>query len=79
MIENVFNSWRDAAGNVKRWSEKNDTMSHWSASNLLWAEAGTRKVRGHKELPELTEALITDPGPTDGATRNSIVTETPAS
>ena len=58
VIENVFNNWREATGNVKRWSEKKDMISRWSASGLLWAEAGFRKVRGYKKMPELMEAFV---------------------
>jgi transposase-like protein len=57
VIENVFNNWREATGNVKHWSEKKDMISRWSASGLLWAEVGFRKVRGYKEMPKLMEAL----------------------
>jgi transposase-like protein len=59
LIENVLRNWREATGNIKRWNEKNDMVSRWMASGLLWAEAGFRKVRGHEDLPRLAQALST--------------------
>jgi len=59
LIENVQRNWREATGNIKRWNEKNDMVSRWMASGLLWAEAGFRKVRGHEDLPRLAQALST--------------------
>lgn len=57
LIENVLRNWREATGNVKRWSEKEDMVSRWMASGLLWAEAGFRKIRGHEDLGHLEKAL----------------------
>ncbi|NIP19095.1 MAG: IS256 family transposase [Xanthomonadales bacterium] len=57
LIENVLRNWREATGNVKRWSEKKDMVSRWMASGLLWAEAGFRKVRHAEDLPQLKVAL----------------------
>ena len=57
LIENVLRNWREATGNIKRWNEKEDMVSRWMASGLLWAEAGFRKVRGHEDLPRLAQAL----------------------
>lgn len=58
LIENVLRNWREATGNIKRWNEKEDMVSRWMASGLLWAEAGFRKVRGHEDLPRLAQALL---------------------
>lgn len=57
LIENTLRNWREATGNVKRWSEKEDMVSRWMASGLLWAEAGFRKVRGHEDLGALAQSL----------------------
>ena len=57
LIENVIRNWRKQSGNVKRWNEKNDMVSRWMASGLLWAEAGFRKIRNAGELPHLASAL----------------------
>ena len=59
LIENVLRNWREATGNIKRWNEKEDMVSRWMASGLLWAEAGFRKVRGHEDLPRLAQSLST--------------------
>lgn len=57
LIENVLRNWREATGNVKRWNEKDDMVSRWMASGLLWAESCFRKVRGHEDLHHLAQAL----------------------
>lgn len=56
-IENAFRNWREATGNVKRWSLKNDMVSRWSASGMLWAETGFHKIRHAKDLGALATAL----------------------
>lgn len=58
IIENTIRNWREATHNVKLWSEKKEMISRWAASGLLWAEAGYRKVRGYKDLPKLSAALV---------------------
>jgi transposase-like protein len=57
LIENVFRNWREATGNIKRWSEKEDMVPRWMAAGLLWAEAGFRKIRHAEDLPRLAAAL----------------------
>ena len=57
LIENVLRNWREATGNVKRWNEKEDMVSRWMASGLLWAEAGFRRIRHAEDLPRLAAAL----------------------
>lgn len=57
LIENVLRNWREATGNVKRWNEKEDMVTRWMASGLLWAEAGFRKIRYAEDLPHLAAAL----------------------
>jgi hypothetical protein len=42
---------------VKRWNEKEDMVSRWMASGLLWAESGFRKIRHAEDLPQLATAL----------------------
>jgi putative transposase len=56
-IENSFRNWREATRNVKRWSVKNDMVSRWSASGMLWAESGFNKVRHASDLGALAAAL----------------------
>lgn len=57
VIENAFRNWREATGNVKRWSLKNDMVSRWSASGMLWAESGFNKIRYASDLKSLATAL----------------------
>lgn len=61
LIENVLRNWREATGNVKRWSEKADMIPRWMASGLLWAEAGFRRIPHAEDLGELLEALSSEP------------------
>jgi transposase-like protein len=56
-IENSFRNWREATGNVKRWSLKRDMVSRWSASGMLWAESGFNKIRHAKDLGALATVL----------------------
>jgi len=56
-IENALRNWREATGNVKRWSERKDMVSRWMASGMLWAEAGFRKIRHAGDLEGLAAAL----------------------
>jgi len=56
-IENSFRNWREATRNVKRWSVKNDMVSRWSASGMLWAESGFNKIRHAADLGQLAIAL----------------------
>ena len=56
-IENAFSNWREATGNVKRWNDKKDMVSRWSASGMLWAEAGFNKIRNAQDLRALVSAL----------------------
>jgi len=62
-IENAFRNWREATGNVKRWSLKNDMVSRWSASGMLWAETGFHKIRHAKDLGALAIALSASVAP----------------
>lgn len=63
-IENAIANWREATGNVKRWNLKGDMVSRWTASGMLWAESGFRKVRHAGDLPELAAALaVSVPSP----------------
>ncbi len=56
-IENVIRNWREATVNVKRWDVRGDMIERWSASGLLWAENGFRRIRHAENLPELQKAL----------------------
>ena len=57
VIENVIRNWREHTNNIKRWNVKADMIERWSASGLLWAESGFRRIRHYEDLPKLREAL----------------------
>lgn len=78
-IENAIANWREATGNVKRWRTEKDMVSRWTASGMLWAESGFRKIRHAGDLPELAAALaVSAPAPQDADAPCSTSTE-PAS
>lgn len=56
-IENVIRNWREHTNNIKRWTVKADMIERWSASGLLWAESGFRRIRHYEDLPKLQVAL----------------------
>lgn len=60
IIENLIRNWRWATGNVKLWEEKTTMVPRWTASGMLWAEVGFRKIRGYQDLGRLREALSVD-------------------
>ena len=57
VIENVIRNWREHTNDIKRWNVKADMIERWSASGLLWAESGFRRIRHYEDLPKLREAL----------------------
>jgi len=61
IIENMIRNWRSATGNVKLWQEKETMVPRWTASGMLWAESGFRKVRGYRDLGLLKTALASSP------------------
>lgn len=56
-IENAFKNLRRHIGRVCRWRAETDQADRWLASGLILAQEGFRKIRGHKDLPALAEAL----------------------
>ena len=52
MIEIV----RDHAHRVKHWSS-GDMALRWAAAGMTAAQAQVRRVKGHRQLPELARAL----------------------
>jgi len=56
LIENLFSRVREIGRRVKRW--QNGTMVlRWTASGVLEAERGFRKLAGYRALPVLVAAL----------------------
>jgi transposase-like protein len=56
-IENVMGNARGTLGRVCRWRDETDQVARWMGVALLRAQAGFRRVRGHRELGELATAL----------------------
>ncbi|MCP4967868.1 MAG: IS256 family transposase, partial [bacterium] len=57
MIESMFDTVRTTTRNVKRWRNEGDMRRRWAAAGVLEAEHRFRRVRGHKQMPQLTAAL----------------------
>lgn len=57
IIENAIRNWRSHTGNVKLWNEKEDMVSRWAATGMLWAENTFNKVRSSEDLHHLAAAL----------------------
>lgn len=56
-IENVMGNARGTIGRVCRWHDETNQLARWMGVALLRAQSGFRRVRGHKELPDLVAAL----------------------
>ena len=57
LIENAIHNYRRQTRRVTRWDLRSNQVERWSASALLWAERGFRKIKGHADLPYLLSAL----------------------
>ena len=55
-IENLNGGIRRITRNVKRWTD-GKMVRRWVGAAILEAERGFRRLRGHKGLPLLLEAL----------------------
>ena len=55
-IESLFSRGRDLSRNVKNWKSEN-MATRWAGAVLLRAEKGFRKIRGFRELPNLSASL----------------------
>lgn len=66
LIENVIRNYRRQTDRVGRWSTQGDQVERWTATALLWAEPGFRKIRGYEDLPKLLDALGFPPVPPSG-------------
>lgn len=62
-IENVIRNYRRHTNKVTRWRIETNQISRWTATALLQAETGFRRIKGHTELPRLLAALA-KPRPT---------------
>jgi hypothetical protein len=57
MIESMISICRTTSGNVKRWRDEGDMRRRWCAAGLLEAERKFRRLRGHRQTPQLVAAL----------------------
>ena len=57
LIENVMRNYRRHTDRVTKWSGKEAQVDRWSATALLQAEEGFRRVRNHADYPALIAAL----------------------
>jgi transposase-like protein len=58
-IENLIATLRNIARNVKRW-RGGDMIHRWAGLGLLRAAARFRRIKHHRELPDLVRALRLD-------------------
>ena len=56
VIESAFSIVETVCRNVKRW-HGGDQRERWIGSGLLIAQKQFRRVRGHKQIPELLRVL----------------------
>jgi transposase-like protein len=56
-IENVIHNFRRHTDRVKRWQPQTDQAERWTATALLMAEEGFRKIPHHQDIPQLLAAL----------------------
>jgi len=62
IIENAIRNWRSHTGNIKLWKEKEDMISRWSATGLLWSENTFNRIPYAEDLSSLLDSLaITTP------------------
>ena len=57
MVESMISIARTTTRNVKRWRDEGDMRRRWCAAGLLEAERKFRRLRGHRQMPDLVEAL----------------------
>jgi putative transposase len=57
MAESMISICRTASRNVKHWRDEGDMRRRWCAAGLLEAERKFRRLRGHRQMPQLVAAL----------------------
>ena len=57
IIENMNGTIRQVSHNVKRWRDASMAL-RWAAAGMQEAAKGYRKLKAHKQLPVLRQALI---------------------
>jgi hypothetical protein len=67
IIENMNGTVRRVCRNVKHWRDAAMAL-RWTAAAMLEAAKGFRRLKAHKQLPVLREALAALQGQNDGNT-----------
>jgi putative transposase len=62
-IESMFDTVRTTQRNVKRWRD-GDMRLRWTAAGMAEAQHGFRRVKGHRDLPKLINAIHRELHPT---------------
>lgn len=62
-IESMFDTVRATQRNVKRWRD-GDMRLRWTAAGMAEAQQGFRRVKGHRDLPKLIQAIDRELNPT---------------
>jgi putative transposase len=62
-IESMFDTVRTTQRNVKRWRD-GDMRLRWTAAGMAEAQRGFRRVKGHRDLPNLIHAIRRELNPT---------------
>jgi transposase-like protein len=57
IIENMNGTIRKVCGNVKRWRDAKMAL-RWTAAGMMEAAKGFRRLKAHKQLPQLRAALL---------------------
>jgi hypothetical protein len=57
IIENMNGTIRRVCGNVKRWRDAKMAL-RWTAAGMMEAAKGFRRLKAHKQLPQLRAALL---------------------
>ncbi len=70
-IESMISVCREHAGNVKRWRD-GQMVLRWTAAGMLNAERSFRRIKGHKQMPQLVDALRRHAHPDTGADTKSV-------
>ena len=68
-IESMFDTVRTTQRNVKRWRD-GDMRLRWTAAGMAEAQRSFRRVKGHRDLPKLINAIrreLQPPTPTEEA------------
>ena len=62
-IESMFDTVRTTQRNVKRWRD-GDMRLRWTAAGMAEAQRSFRRVKGHRDLPKLINAIHRELNPT---------------